>query len=523
MSRKRSNPNRDANYLPPHVGSGFLNDLVGLVDYLADVQGPKGEYLKDEFLSKFCSHDTTPPEVRRAAAIQKWMGVEESNSDTNLRLYTSQCTEPDFGWTSFDRFISEVRAIIAKVLGPLDTVTLFQGGNHTNGASTRVKRSPSAALSKHVGEAHVTSSALRHWYTASAGTVLSGQPLKLVKHSVLFTVPKSSEIDRVACKEPEINMYLQRCAGQFIRKRLRRFGVDLNDQTINQRLAKDALRLHLATVDLSSASDSITKQLVQLLLPVEWWSLLDDLRVQSVSIDGTIHYPEMFSSMGNGFTFELESLLFWSMTRVIAKLSGVRGRINVYGDDIICPSKIGPRLARIFSFFGFKVNTKKSNWSGLFRESCGKHYHNGLEITPFYVRGPITSKTDVIRLLNRLLMWDGMALKCITTPEVHAFHMKWRNIIPKSLYGGRDPEMDSVLTTRERPRSRLLRKIRPYPFDQQAGLLLWLTVKETTLIPLSVDPGKDGRFFVAPYQPLSEHVTWDPDLVWGHTTCAHSS
>jgi hypothetical protein len=118
---------------------------------------------------------------------------------------------------------------------------------------------------------------------------------------VLFTVPKSSEIDRVACKEPEVNMFMQRSVGAHIRRRLRRVGVDLNDQTVNQHLAKIAVDQGLATIDLSAASDSITEQLVVNWLPPEWFLLLNRLRVHNVDVDGTLHPLQMFSSMGNGF------------------------------------------------------------------------------------------------------------------------------------------------------------------------------------------------------------------------------
>jgi hypothetical protein len=356
---------------------------------------------------------------------------------------------------------------------------------------------------------------------------LAEQELEVFESSVMFTVPKSSEIDRVACKEPEINMLLQRSVGQFIRRRLKlKAGIDLNDQGINQSLARDALDLGLATLDLSSASDSISRQLVIELLPFEWWSLLDRVRVKSTLVDGQIHELEMFSSMGNGFTFELESLIFYALTRAVAYKSKVKGRISIYGDDIICSSRLGARLARVFHWFGFKVNAKKSNWTGLFRESCGKHYYDRREVTPFYVREPIRRISDVIRLLNRLLVWSADDWKAILDPEIALFHRKWaESVVPKDLWGGQDPERISALVTGDAPRQRLFWRRKPSTRFEEGAYLHWLTATRCRLTgaeyigePLVLDPSREGRAVMRPPSAWSERTTWTPYLYdWGYT------
>jgi hypothetical protein len=266
---------------------------------------------------------------------------------------------------------------------------------------------------------------------------------------------------------------LQRLTGIYIEKRLKKIAkIDLRDQSKNQRLARKALDLGLATVDLSSASDTISRSLVISLLPFGWWELLDDLRSKVIFIPkeylvevapsketrrfGCLVTPEMFSSMGNGFTFQLETLIFWALTRAVRDLSGKKGIISVYGDDIICPTSIAPRLKRVFHFFGFTVNEKKSNWTGVFRESCGKHYYDGGDVSPFYIRTPVTHKTCVIRLLNRLLQWDSVGLGCLFTPSVAKFWLKWARVIPMHLHGGTDPESVTSLVTGDSPRSMLV-------------------------------------------------------------------
>lgn len=506
---RRSRKGRpDPNHIPEHQAQAFEASLDELIAQLGETHGFKGRYLRNMYKTKYMDPRVVTPEQRRSAAIEKWLSTEVRNSSTNCRLYLG---DVDFGWCHSDQLLQRTRDTVAQVLGPLRYPEVLSGGSHTTGASTRIPRGPEAAILKHTGIAHVSSSAVKHWLQCASNSVLSDQVIAIQEHSVLFTVPKATEIDRVACKEPEINMFLQRQVGNHIRRRLRRFGVDLNDQTVNQSLARQALGLGLATIDLSSASDSISRQLVLALLPFDWWNLLDDLRVHSTEIDGSIHELEMFSSMGNGFTFELESLIFWALARSVMYFSGKKGKLSVYGDDIIVPSAIAPRLARIFAWLGFKVNTKKSHWRGAFRESCGSHYYRGYDVTPFFVREPVRKKTDVIRLLNRLLEWDGRGIGFISEPLILNFHLKWSKLIPEKLRGGQDIDSPDALVTGEPPRCRLIRKTIPVEQVPEAErLICWFTVKESTGEPLSLDPRKEVRFSIAPQPSWTEHTTWDP-------------
>jgi hypothetical protein len=355
-------------------------------------------------------------------------------------------------------------------------------------------------------------------------------------------VPKKSDIDRVACKEPEINVLLQKSVGNHIRRRLAnwRYGQNLNDQTVNQELARRGVEERLATIDLSSASDSITRQLIINLLPFEWWSLLDDLRVKSTVLpDGSLHEMEMFSTMGNGFTFELESLLFYAITRTVCRLSGIKGRISVFGDDIIAPIAVVRRLSRVFHYFGFTMNPKKTHFSGLFRESCGKHYYGGFDVSPFYIRREVQQLPDLINLLNQVLEWDGRGWGCFMTPALSRFHRKWALLVPRRLHGGIDTQDPSALVTGDIPRHRLVPIMEKIPFDQQAGLDLWLLAKNqitfkdplvrvddwwrvympTELsqwgdsVPLTLDPRRITGFRTKPIHSRGARTTWVPYLI----------
>jgi hypothetical protein len=527
------------NYLPESVGRGFLRELTSLVEAMAQ-DGFREEYLRDQFLSKYSDPSTTPPDMRRQAAIQKWLSAEDNNRKSNLRIPFGE----NFGWAHSDDILGFARRMISDVLGPIENVDDLCVSKFSNGASTRIRRSELAAILKHSGQAHATEEARLQWSLAVFDTVLEDQEVETVFGSELFTVPKKTDIDRVACKEPEINQYLQRAVGIHISRRLRRRGIDLTDQSRNQELARIAVKEGLATIDLSSASDSITRQIVFELLPFEWWSYLDSIRCKYVLVDDEWHELEMFSSMGNGFTFELETLIFWALTHSVKKLSKIRGKVSVYGDDIIAPSAVVPRLSRVFSWVGFTVNLEKSFWRGSFRESCGKHYYRGWDVSPFFVRGPIQTKTDMIRILNRLMEWSSRHWGFITDPRVGDFHHKWSLYIPEELWGGQDPDDISSLVTGHAPRQRLVRESSSKEeFLRRSGLegnrfARWLTLKELSVKSLSsmvdrdeevesyylertpvgnslqVVPSKMGAFKLEEQPDWTTRTAWSPWLVF---------
>lgn len=349
MSKSQSRPSRARWSLPGWLSGAVVNDLLGVLNPLDD---PKTNYLREEMLSKYLDPKVVAKDDRARAGVKKWLLAEQKNLATNTRLVHAEACNPDFGWCDWYSFVDAARRKIAKVLGPIPD--LLQGGELTNGASTRVHRNFDASLAKLKGECHVSSSALNYFLDYWTEKSVGPAGWTVWDSSTMFTVDKKSDIDRVACKEPEGNMLLQRICGVHIRNRLKRkASIDLQDQSRNRTLARLGSQTgDLATIDLSSASDSITTGLVQILLPAQWWALLDDLRVHSTLVpkkllgkrereDRVVHL-EMFSSMGNGFTFELESLIFWAVVKTIQELTDPSDSsvVSVYGDDIICQANL---------------------------------------------------------------------------------------------------------------------------------------------------------------------------------------
>ncbi len=268
-------------------------------------------------------------------------------------------------------------------------------------------------------------------------------------------------------------MALQRSVGNWIRKRLRKFGVNLNDQTENQRLAKvGSISGTCATIDLASASDTISDRVVWDLLPHQWYVVLDSLRSKRGTLpSGELIRWEKFSSMGNGFTFELESLLFWAISRAVVMANNDDiSLLSIYGDDIIVPTGSAANLITVLTDFGFSTNVDKSFVSGPFRESCGRHYHNGIDVTPFYIRKPINSVPRVIWLLNSLRKWA--TLGSMVDPRVFdIWNTLKRKLVPRIFYGGNSFENPGALVSPEKQRKKLCPQTKSKRIDGWRALL----------------------------------------------------
>jgi hypothetical protein len=223
------------------------------------------------------------------------------------------------------------------------------------------------------------------------------------------TVPKEWDKDRCIDMQPTANGYLQQGVGRYIRSRLRSVGINLNSQEENQQLAFYAYYADLATLDLQSASDSVTYELVSLLLPWDWCQYLCALRTKYTQFGrrGPKKRVEKFSAMGNAFTFELETLIFWALSRATSEFVGVKdGTVGVYGDDLVVDREVYDQLVTVLNYCGFRVNASKSFRSGPFYESCGSHFHTGNDVTPVYQKSVVNSPEECVRFHNRLVRWS---------------------------------------------------------------------------------------------------------------------
>jgi len=449
----------------------------------------KWDWLSENIMSKYLDNNVTGAEERRSKAIVKMLDSE---------AVCKQINEEGFGKTELsDVHLAYAQRYVAEVLGELD-VSLFENAKFTSGATTSRTRKLGDAYYKYseTMPVDVTPGCYKYAVAIVKCTPLwnamnASDGFNIVAGNRVTTVPKKSDIDRCIAKEPDMNAYLQHSVGRHIRKRLRRKGICLNDQRINQKLAKaGSISNDLCTIDLASASDLISDRIVWTLVGPDWYELMNALRSHYGTIpDGDttrVIKWEKFSSMGNGFTFELESLIFASLVYAVSRVNGLKLRpcrnFHVYGDDIICPSSMYDSLANILHDVGFSVNDDKSFWDGPFRESCGKHYYEGDDVTPFYIRKPIDSPERVIWFLNRLREWSYDESFDVCDPTCYELWLRIRrkHIDPRFL-GGDDTERTDVICSPERPNLKLTHKISKRMLNGSRAILRWFQFQPASI------------------------------------------
>lgn len=107
--------------------------------------------------------------------------------------------------------------------------------------------------------------------------------------------------------------------------------------------------------------------------------------------------------MGNGYTFELESLIFYSLAYAAVSVSSDEApHVLVYGDDIIVKTVYADVVISTLEAFGFQLNLKKSHYNDLYRESCGAHYFDRVLVTPVYQKEELKNVEEIYHMANRL-------------------------------------------------------------------------------------------------------------------------
>lgn len=386
------------------------------------------DYLVTKLLSKWKGFEIGGLDPR-VEALSEWESAERICLQTNSRFRANSVG----GNPRADAILYRAQCKIRDLLGPVPSLNSWFSECTWSAGSTFDLRLGTDFTQKMTSRFTVTRGSRNyflhlighdpHWFFALTGVELDGpcclhpRFTRVVRGNKHTTVPKSSKTDRNICIEPTANIYLQKGIGSILRRKLKTRGIDLDDQTTNQSLAGIAHKAKLATIDLKSASDTVSRELVASLLPLEWYLLLDDLRSQSSRFNGEWRYLSKFSSMGNGFTFELETLIFWALASSVCEETGlVTWYTSVYGDDIVIPRAAYPLLSEVLTYCGFIVNESKSFASGQFFESCGKHYFGGKLVTPSYQKEISDRREEIIRAHNRLKRWESRSNVDLTRP-----------------------------------------------------------------------------------------------------------
>lgn len=235
---------------------------------------------------------------------------------------------------------------------------------------------------------------------------------KRVAGNRVTTVPKNANEDRSIGVEPLLNMMYQKQIGALVRRACARKG---NCLDTGQDRHRELIKRRVATIDLSSASNSLSWLLVQSVCP-EW--LVRHISAARVRFSrdqlNNWHTVHMVSSMGNGFTFELMSLILLGVTRFFS------ADTSVFGDDIIVPLDVAPEVVEAITGLGFLVNRRKSFFDGITRESCGAFMVAGVEI-PRYDIKYAENISDAVILRNKVYrLYNAAKLLCVRDDIVKA-------------------------------------------------------------------------------------------------------
>lgn len=506
-------------------------------DQLADLSVAPSDYLSSEaywrdaqaisFLRKFQGLPTTID--RRANALSNFWASERSCYRTNERLspYLDgwACPAAD-GVVAL--LINTARKKIASILGPYSDSRLTALARFGPGSTFGDRGRLTTIADKMSSTPTLTPGALPFmfpwagtaWATACA---TSGRRAEFVRGNRFLTVPKDAKKDRGIAVEPSINVFYQLGLGQMVRERLKRSGLDLQTaQDIHRQVACEAsIRGHLATIDLSNASDTVSRVLVELLIPPKWFEAFDSLRSTHTLVDNKWVRLEKFSSMGNGYTFELETLIFLGVSAAVIELEGgtpiIWDNLFVYGDDIIVPTEHFKGVISALRLLGFEPNVKKTFGEGPFRESCGGDFFNGTDVRPYFLKEDPNEPQLVIAMANgirRVAFSNSHPLD-----RWHLVVRSWWRILdtlPRSIASCRGPsdlgdvvihDVPETWSTRWRHCIRYIRAYKAVP----KGFVPWNHFKPDVVLATAVYGAGDGARGILPRNPVTGHVIgWVP-------------
>lgn len=240
----------------------------------------------------------------------------------------------------------------------------------------------------------------------------------------VISVPKTLKTPRIIAIEPTCMQYMQQA---LLEKMIEFIEGDsilntflgFSDQVPNQDLAKEGSESgDLATLDLSEASDRVSNQLVRCMLQRHPWfsKAVEATRSRKARVPGKgVHRLAKFASMGSALCFPMEAMVFLTIiflgiekersTHFVSRdeLLPYFNRVRVYGDDLIVPSDDVESVILSLEHFGARVGRHKSFWTGRFRESCGKEFYDGIDVSIVKLRRvPPTSLSDVPAVISHV-------------------------------------------------------------------------------------------------------------------------
>jgi hypothetical protein len=251
----------------------------------------------------------------------------------------------------------------------------------------------------------------------------------------VITVPKTIKTPRIIAIEPTAMQYAQQALLASILDSISQDGflsrvIGFKDQDPNRVMAcRGSLSGDLATLDLSEASDRVSNQHVRAMLADHPFLLraVDASRSRKADVPGHgVIRLAKFASMGSALCFPFEAMAFLAiiLLGIERELSAPLSReqvvnlfseqVRVFGDDLIVPRDYVLSVVDELHTFGYVVNVSKSYWTGRFRESCGREYYDGQDVSIVKVRQCLPTRRQdaggvvaTVALRNQLY-WAGL-------------------------------------------------------------------------------------------------------------------
>lgn len=354
-------------------------------------------------------------------AFREWLLVEQRLSDQQL-----------------PEDLSALKAVVQGLLPPLDTTDVYPrfgpGAVAESGVRGFIQKSNNLLYDDLIDRVFFRGFALREDGVASCRVIPDpGRWWRQSEHcrrvAVARLVYKDMYKYRSICMEPNTIMYFQQVVHDWLRLSMKRGPlrdfIFIEDQSYNQRGAVHGSTYgSVDTIDLSSASDSVGFDLVKAIFPEDYLNVMDATRTQDVLLpNGEVVAVRKFAPMGSACCFPTQCIIFASIVvhAMMLHASGLpvgasfeRGSVTpervraflkhrvykdytdstpynrrmyeafrVYGDDIICDTRVTDHVLWQLTALRFAVNTAKSfTGSQALRESCGVYAWNGEDVTP---------------------------------------------------------------------------------------------------------------------------------------------
>lgn len=349
--------------------------------------------------------------------------TDELAEAAEMQFFDNQCRLVDIDLDSLPAFCKHVLFVAAgychQILGNYELEEHYQLCRHGRKASVGIPMREATEAARY--EAPITGSP-EHitWFstvhmaedTSACRYILERWALKDaplfrdVSELALTFVPKTFKSLRSIMPNTTIGAFYSDGLGKVLAQRLRDAGYDITSLQMKHRdLAREgSITGELVTADQSLASDNITVALVQAILPRAWFNAANLGRVEWVKTPTGLRVKTpTFCTMGIGFTFPLQTLIFLCLLKAIDQCyTHGRSRVSVYGDDLIYSRSMHPFVMTIFNRLGLKINTEKTFADGCFRESCGSDFYAGVDVRPFQPkneRGSLVGRRDYEALL----------------------------------------------------------------------------------------------------------------------------